>query len=98
MEKILVAIDANQINMNALDFACFIAKLTNAKLIGVFLEDGEKAKAPVTETVSESAGGLLPGTKEQVNQYDKNIHLFTQVCREKQTVPFILMKDYRLQA
>jgi hypothetical protein len=85
MEKILMAIDANQINLNALDFACYMAKLTNSKLIGVFLEDREAAKAPVTETVSERAGGMLPGTKEQVNQYDKNIHLFTVECRKKQT-------------
>jgi hypothetical protein len=85
MEKILVAIDVSQINTNVLDFACYIAKLTNSKLIGVFVEDGEAAKAPVTEYVSESGSGMLPGTKEQVNQYDKNIHLFTELCRKKQT-------------
>jgi hypothetical protein len=85
MEKILVAIDASQVNTNTLDFACYMAKLTNSKLIGIFLEDGEAAKAPVTEFVSERASGMLPGTKEQANQYDKNIHLFTDVCRKKQT-------------
>ena len=85
MEKILVAIDVNQVNTNALEFACYLANLTNSKLIGVFLEDGEAAKAPVTESVSESGSGLLPGTKEQVNQYDKNIHLFTEICRKNQT-------------
>ena len=73
MEKILVALDANHLNMNVLDFACFMAKLTNSKLIGVFWEDGEAAKAPVTESISESVSGMLPGTKEQVNQYDKNL-------------------------
>ncbi|MBO9201571.1 MULTISPECIES: universal stress protein [Niastella] len=85
MEKILIAIDVNMINLNVLDFACYMAKLTNSKLIGIFLEDGETAKAPVTESVSESGIEVLPGTKEIVNQYDKNIHLFTDVCRKKQT-------------
>lgn len=41
MKKVLVAIDAGQININELDFACFIAKLTHSKLIGVFFENDE---------------------------------------------------------
>lgn len=85
MEKILVAIDANSINTSVLEFACFMAKLTNSKLIGVFLDEGEGAKAPVTEWESEQGAGVLPGTKEQVSQYDKSIHAFTDVCRKKQT-------------
>lgn len=85
MEKILVAIDTNQLNTNMLDFACYLAKLTNSKLIGIFLEDQEAAKAPVTEWVSEGGSAVLPGTKEQIDQYDKSIHLFTEVCRKKQT-------------
>jgi nucleotide-binding universal stress UspA family protein len=85
MEKILLAIDANQINMNVLDFACYIARLTNSKLIGVFLDDWEVAKAPVSAgSMSERSRGMLPGTKEEVNQIDKNMHLFTDVCRKKQ--------------
>ena len=84
MEKILVAIDANQINTYVLEFACYIARLTNSKLIGVFLEDWEAAKAPVTEIANESGGGIMTGTKGEVNQIDTNIHLFTDVCRKKQ--------------
>ncbi|OQP49809.1 hypothetical protein A4H97_28400 [Niastella yeongjuensis] len=84
MEKILVAIDANQINANALDFACYMAKMTNSKIIGVFLEDGTTAKAPVRVSVNAGGTGTLPA-KESLNQYDKNIHLFTELCRQKQT-------------
>ncbi len=42
MKKILVAIDASQINTNYLDFACFLAKFTHSKIIGVFLEKKKK--------------------------------------------------------
>ena len=39
MEKILLALDAHQLETNTIDFACFIAKLAGSKLTGVFLED-----------------------------------------------------------
>ena len=38
MEKILLAMDALNLNMNAIDFACYVAKLTRSRLTGVFLE------------------------------------------------------------
>jgi hypothetical protein len=39
MERILLAIDAVKINMPALDFACYLARLTNSKITEVFLEN-----------------------------------------------------------
>ena len=39
MQKILLAIDAVNINMPALDFACYIGRLTNSKITAVFLEN-----------------------------------------------------------
>ena len=39
MEKILLALDAHQLETNTIDFACYIARLTGSKLTGVFLED-----------------------------------------------------------
>jgi hypothetical protein len=39
MEKILLALDAHQLNTNAIDFGCFIARLTRSKLTGIFLEN-----------------------------------------------------------
>ena len=38
MEKILLAMDAARPNMKAIDFACYIARLTRSRLTGVFLE------------------------------------------------------------
>ena len=39
MEKILLAIDAINLDMPALDFACYLGRLTNSKITGVFLEN-----------------------------------------------------------
>ena len=44
MEKILLAVEGNQQSAYAIDFACYLAKLTGSRLTGVFLEgdpDGE---------------------------------------------------------
>jgi nucleotide-binding universal stress UspA family protein len=38
MEKILLAMDAAQLNMKAIDFACYIARLTRSRITGIFLE------------------------------------------------------------
>src|SRR5579859_2695007 len=38
MEKILLAMDAANLNMKAIDFGCYIARLTRSRLTGVFLE------------------------------------------------------------
>jgi hypothetical protein len=42
MEKILLAPDPGSINMNIIDFACYLSRLTHSRLTGVFLEDPKK--------------------------------------------------------
>jgi hypothetical protein len=42
MEKILVAVDPAQINMNVVDFACYIANLTHSRLKGIFIHDSQE--------------------------------------------------------
>jgi len=44
MEKILLALDAHQLETNTIDFACFIAKLTGSKLTGVFWKTCSRMK------------------------------------------------------
>src|SRR5579872_3425005 len=39
MHKILLALDAHQLKTNAIDFSCYLARLTRSRLTGVFLED-----------------------------------------------------------
>ena len=47
MEKILLAIDGINLNRNALDFACYLGRLTKSKITGVFLENLVADEKPV---------------------------------------------------
>ena len=47
MEKILLALDAQNISTPAIDFACYLARLTNSRLTGIFLEDVLSDERPV---------------------------------------------------
>ena len=46
MEKILLAIDAQQMNMNAVDFACYLARLTSI-FSSKLKEEMKKIKAKI---------------------------------------------------
>jgi nucleotide-binding universal stress UspA family protein len=81
MKRILVAIDANQVNVNMLDFACFIAKLTHSKLTGIFL-DKIKAEEPLKE-MAYVALGEPAGTSEKVKLFDEGARLFTNACNNR---------------
>ncbi len=39
-KKILLAMDAMNLNTNVIDFGCYIARLTHSRLTGIFLEVG----------------------------------------------------------
>lgn len=84
MEKILVAIDANQINTHVLDFACFIAKLTHSKLTGIFLESDEKTMVPVEESLHIPHDELIEAGS-RVRLWDDNIRLFKETCENRGT-------------
>jgi hypothetical protein len=47
MEKILLAMEGFRQNTYAIDFACYLAKLTNSRLTGVFLEGNSDGTGPV---------------------------------------------------
>lgn len=75
MKKVLVAIDARQINVNMLDFACFIAKLTHSKLTGIFFDNKQALAEPVNQhTISAEAKRPL------VNE---GVRLFTEACNNR---------------
>ncbi len=82
MRKILLAIDALELNVPSIDFACYIAALTKSKLTGVFLEN--VLNEEITEEVYAS---LLDENELSRNQrtaiVDNNIHLFRNICEEK---------------
>jgi hypothetical protein len=85
MKKLLLAQDAQCLKINAIDFACYVARLTRSRLTGVFLEDVQSER---TVSVSQvSSRGLAGGDREPANASviaEENIRLFKEacVCRE----------------
>ena len=83
MKRVLVAIDANQVNVNLLDFACFIAKLTHSKLTGIFLDKIKIAKEPVKEMAYGAQRSVSAETGEKVKLFDEGARLFTETCNNR---------------
>jgi len=79
----MLALDAHQLNMSTVDFACYIARLTRSKLTGVFLEG-----------VAQEDYGYMPGSGDASyedggrdlteQQVMKTIEQFREscICRE----------------
>jgi hypothetical protein len=84
MKKVLVAIDARQVNMNVLDFACYIAKLTHSKLTGIFLDNTESHEKVAEPTYNERDRGMA-ALKERAITFDENIQLFREACSNRGT-------------
>src|SRR5665647_2855518 len=51
MEKILLAIDATNPDKNALEFACYLGRLTKSKITGVILENLVSEERPVLKSM-----------------------------------------------
>jgi nucleotide-binding universal stress UspA family protein len=89
MEKILLAIDAKNLDMPALDFACFIGRLTNSKITGIFLENLAANETPVLKKIQ--ATGSVEWEKDETSAdyrdkkkiIEKNISLFKEACEKR---------------
>jgi len=98
MEKLLFAVDNDPVDENAVDFACHLARLTQSRLTGIFLNE------PVTEpeVVIERravAGGVTAVTiaefdkeSEQAAQHEENIAVFRDWA-EKSGISFNVYLD-----
>ena len=86
MEKILLALDAQNISTPAIEFACYLARLTNSRLTGIFLEDVLSDERPAFQgfhTVAEmqSFAAVAPElTASREAGTEQNIKLFKQSC------------------
>ena len=89
MQKILLAIDAVNLSMPALDFACYIGRLTNSKVTAVFLENLVADEKPVLEKaygnryldwkIDESSASY----QDKRQLIEKNISLFKEGCENR---------------
>jgi nucleotide-binding universal stress UspA family protein len=77
MEKILLALDALNLNTNTIDFGCYIARLTHSRLTGIFLE-GLKEERPV-----------FVATEEGTATVETNIHRFREACVCRETLSLV---------
>jgi hypothetical protein len=103
MEKILLAIDAINPDTSALDFACYVGRLTQSKITGIFLENLVAEKTPVL-----IGSGELPYLDWKIDQdspeheakqeiIERNIALFKTVC-ENRSVDYKIHRDRSLPA
>jgi hypothetical protein len=86
MEKILLAIDSGNMNLNALDFTCYLARLTKSKVTGVFLDNSTYEEKPVMKQlygmpyVETIIAADLPDYTEKSRRIQGNIQFFKQAC------------------
>ena len=89
MEKVLLAIDGVQLNNEALNFACYICRLTKSRLIGVFLENLVAEQRQEYKTTPNLAYADWPievesdGYRQKVELIEQNIVTFKNRCCEE---------------
>lgn len=84
MRKILLAIDALNINFGAIDFACYVARLSKSKLTGLFLENSLYEEVEDAAYVSAGANELSYNQRQAITE--QNIHLFKEACEKRYVV------------
>lgn len=86
MEKILLAIDAICPDKNALDFACYLGRLTKSKVTGVFLENLVAEEKPVLKKLAGAAyidwdiNEKSPAYQLKMESVENCINWFRQGC------------------
>jgi nucleotide-binding universal stress UspA family protein len=82
MEKLLFAVDNDPVDENAVDFACHLARLTQSRLTGIFLNEPVDEPEVVIESHT-TGGGMTSITiaefdkeSEQAAQHEENIAVF----------------------
>ncbi|MEP7375713.1 MAG: universal stress protein [Chitinophagaceae bacterium] len=86
MEKILLAIDAINLDKNSLEFACYLAQLTKSKVTGVFLENLMSEERPVLKQVygMAYADSVVDEKSDEhrvkLELLEKNISFFKEGC------------------
>jgi hypothetical protein len=87
MEKILLALDARNIHTNTVDFACYIANLTQSRLTGVFLENLLADDQPVLQetgpgaSFQDRATATVPDQTQPPGSTEENIRSFRESCQ-----------------
>jgi len=99
MEKILLAIDAAEIDKKSLDFACYLARLTKSKITGVFLDNLLAGEIPfkLTQTVMAQAYDEIDAYSKARKLIEQNIEWFRQGCINRE-VTYSVHRDHGVPA
>ncbi len=98
MEKILLAIDAINPDKNAMEFACYLGRLTKSKITGVFLENLAAEERSVLKQMHGMAyvdwevDEKSVEHKAKMELIEKNISFFKEGCVNRE-VSFSLYRD-----
>jgi hypothetical protein len=100
MERIIIPIDARNIDRNTLDFACFIARLTHSKLTGIFLENVLLEEVDMVKDIVQMAAGVVREKgfnriTEKEKTVSDNIQLFKSIC-ENNGIRTEIIYDHKL--
>jgi nucleotide-binding universal stress UspA family protein len=81
MEKILLAMDGYSQNTYAIDFACYLARLTHSRLTGVFLEGTPEGGEPAITRLEELATvGQVSEVAYAADPVLEHVHQFREAC------------------
>lgn len=92
MEKILLALDARNHNTKAIDFACYIGRLTRSRITGIFLENllsEDPRLIQTTEGAVLAPGGSPAANKATSDGTEANIELFKEACGCREVVTLV---------
>lgn len=103
MKKILLAIDVLCPDKNALDFACYLARLTKSKVTGIFLENLVAEQEPVVKNMSGAAyvewdvNKKSPAYQLKMESVESCIRWFEQGCISRET-SYAVHRDWGVPA
>jgi len=82
MKRILVAIDALNFKGSLVDFACYMARLTDSRLTGMFFhfQLGEEKMERLKANVLAGEPAVQVSENEWSEEYPNTISLFRQFC------------------
>lgn len=85
MEKILLTLDRRSINMNVVDFACYIARLSRSELTVIFLQDGTLEPAVENSVITNNEGARSSSILQKTEAQDpvENLFLFESACQNR---------------
>jgi nucleotide-binding universal stress UspA family protein len=101
MEKILLAIDAENIDIPAIEFACYVATLSRSKLTGIFIGNGQTetlAKIGAHDRSPKGKAVRSPEPAKPGSFPEENVRMFGEICSNRSVRSELLHMEARQAA